>query len=124
MASAASETSGLPATTFNPAGLNARKATHPLSSNIDEVYVKGEALHESQAIPGMPKSAATRTWPLEPADGLNQTAVAALKPFGGSAVGAALAVRGGMLHMMSAVNSALAMKNASVAKALVANGCP
>lgn len=123
MASAGSAASGLPATTFNAAGLNARTVPHPMPSSIDAVYVEGEILRASQSIPGMPKSAATRTWPLKPADRSRQMAVLALAPLGPIAIGAGIATRSGLLHMMGAVDAALAMKQSNVAKALVANGC-
>ena len=123
MASAASEASGLPATTFNAAGLNARTVPHPVPSNIDAIYVKGEILRASQSIPAMPKSAATRTWPLDAADYWKQAAVVALTPLGPWALGAGIAVRSGMLHMMGAVDDALAQKRASVAQSLIDNGC-
>ena len=124
MASAGAEASGLPATTFNAAGLNAKTVPHPVPSDIDAVYVRGEALRASQSIPGMPKSAATRIWPLEPADRPHQAAVLALTLLGPLAAGAGLATRSAMLHMMDAMNAALAIKQANIAKALVTNGCP
>ena len=123
MASAGAEASGLPATTFNAAGLNANTVPHPVPANIDAVYVDGEALHASQSIPGMPKSAATTTWPLAPTDYVAQGAVIGSGAFGPYAAGAALAIRGVLLHMMGAVNNALAHKRAGVESSLRANGC-
>jgi hypothetical protein len=61
MASAASRASGLPATTFNAAGLNARTVPHPVASNIDAIYVKGEPLHGLNKLPVSPDAAATRS---------------------------------------------------------------
>ena len=69
MASAGAEASGLPTTTLNAAGLNAATVPHPVPADIEAVYVKGEPLRSSQYLADwIPKSAATRTLPLAPAD--------------------------------------------------------
>ncbi len=123
MASAGAEASGLPATTFNAAGLNAKTVPHPVPANIDAIYVKGEILRASQSLPLMPKSAATQTWPLDPTDYKTQAIVAGTIIAPPIVRGAALAVRAGLLHMMGAVDSALAQKRADVERALAKNGC-
>lgn len=66
MASAGARVSGLPATTFNAAGLNMKTVPHPVASYIDAVYVKGEPLHGLNTLPVSLDAVATRTWPLEP----------------------------------------------------------
>ncbi len=130
MASAGAEASGLPATTFNAAGLDAHTVPHPVPANIDAVYVQGEVLHGVNSLPGAPAAAATRTWPLAPIDYRNQAltgaadGLAAAGPLGAMIAGGALATRAVSLHMMSAVDSAMAARRAEVGRALVANGCP
>lgn len=124
MASAGAEASGLPATTYNAAGLHANTVPHPVPANIDAVYVKGEPLRASQSIPGTPKSAATQTWPLDAADYQRQRQIAddAINhPF---RVPGELATRVIALHGMDSVEAALAARRAGVAAALVANACP
>lgn len=129
MASAGAEASGLPATTFNAAGLNAKTVPHPVPSDIDAVYVEGEPLRASQSIPGMPKSAATRTWPLAPPS-LSTAAsdphmkVKASAALQASSVGALVATGKVLLHFMDNVNASLAQRRADVERSLIANGCP
>ncbi len=123
MASAGATASGLPATTFNAAGLNAKTVPHPVATNIDAVYVKGEPVRGIQSLPFSPDSAATKDWPLEPADRAHQLAVLALIPLGPLAVGGGLAIRNLLLHMMTAVDAAIAQKRAETERALSTNGC-
>ena len=123
MASAGSEASGLPATTFNAAGLNAKTVPHPVDSQMDAVYVKGDILHASQAIPLMPRSAATRVWPLDPARSGRDPAVAAAAALAYADVGANHAVRSVLLHLMGNVEASLAQKRAGVERALAKNNC-
>lgn len=125
MSSAGAVASGLPATTFNAAGLAAHTVPHPVSADIQAVYVKGEPLRASQSLASwIPKSAATRTLPLAPADYAAQKKIADAFHHGPIAGGAALANRTIGLHLMPAVIAALAQKRAGVERALVVNGCP
>ena len=130
MASAGSEASGLPATTFNAAGLNANTVPHPVASNIDAVYVKGEVLHDVNSATGVP-AAATRTWPLAATDTRNRLLAGAgvgLSPLAGPyaplVAGGAVAARAVSLHLMGAVDASMAARRAALDKALIANGCP
>ena len=129
MASAGAEASGLPATTFNAAGLNAKTVPHPVPANIDTVYVNGEVLHATQQVPGVSQAAGTRSWPLAPTDYRNQVltggaaSLARAGPIGAIIAGSALAARAISLHMMSAVDSALAARRAGVDQSFLANGC-
>ncbi|MFT8947585.1 MAG: PAAR domain-containing protein [Acetobacter aceti] len=120
MASAASRASGLPATTINPAGLNARTVPHPVSSEVDMIYVRGEVLHASQRIPGMPHALATRTWALDPAD--HYTLKDRLLNV--SSLGLHNAVRSVKLHFMGSVMDALKLRQAAIEGSLAANDCP
>lgn len=124
MASAGAEASGLPATTYNAAGLHANTVPHPVSANIDAVYVKGEPLRASQSIPGTPKSAATRTWPLDAADYQRQAELKQKASHNFFEYAGALASRSIALHGMDSVEAALAVRRAGVARALIENGCP
>lgn len=124
MASAAARATGRPATTFNAAGLHADTVPQPLPSEIDAVYVKGEALRSSQSVPGMPKSAETRAWPLDPdappaSEGMLDTFIAK-GPLG---VGARLGKRAIDLHGMEAVVPALAKRQKALVDELAKNGC-
>ena len=123
MASAGAERTGLPASTFNAAGLNAKTVAHPVAADIQAVYVKGEPLRASQSIPYMPHSAATRTLPLEPSDYAEQQKVLNAARNGPLATGAALAKRAINLHSIDSVEDALAMKSVSTASALIINCC-
>ena len=108
---------------FNADGLNARTVPHPVAMNIDAVYVKGKPVRGIQSLPFSPDSAATKDWPLEPADRAYQLAVLALIPLGPLAVGGGLAIRNPLLHMMTAVDAAIAQKRAEAELALSTNGC-
>lgn len=124
MASAAARTSGLPATTFNAAGLRHDTVANSLPSEIDGVYVEGEALRASQAFPKMPQTAETRSWPLAPdepsmTEGMRQ----AYERDGIVAAGKYAATRSINLHLMDEVIPALEMKQRFLALDLVTNGC-
>lgn len=124
MASAAARATGLPATTFNAAGLHANTVPHPVHAEIDAVYVKGEVLRRTQSIPFTPPSAATRTWPLEPSRKISgDMAARATAALGYINVGIFHAIRSGLLHMMGNVVPALGQKRADVEKALEKNHC-
>ena len=128
MASAGAEASGLPATTFNAAGLNAQTVPHPVHADIDAVYVQGEVLRATQSVPGMPRSAATRTWPLPPAGlraGLDNPSwkVEAASALRASRIGALMAIASVLLHFMDNVDVALAQKRTAILKALRDNRC-
>jgi uncharacterized Zn-binding protein involved in type VI secretion len=124
MASAAARATGRPATTFNAAGLNAKTVPQPLPSEIDAVYVKGEALRASQAIPGMPKSAETRAWPLDPdAPPASEGMLDAFLDYGPLGVGGHLGGRAVALHGMEAVVPALVKKQKEIAEEMAKNGC-
>ncbi|MFH8654661.1 hypothetical protein ACH37Y_18325 [Sphingomonas paucimobilis] len=124
MASAAARASGLPATTFNAAGLRSDTVARPLPSEIDGVYVKGEALRASQGIPKMPQTAETRSWPLDPdepsvGEGMRQ----AYERDGVVAAGKYAAMRPINLHLMDEVIPALQLRQGGIALDLVTNGC-
>ena len=72
----------------------------------------------------IPKSAATTTLPLAPADYAAQKKIADAVKHGPYAVAAAVATRTIGLHLMPAVIDALAHKRAGVENSIVANGCP
>lgn len=125
MSSAGAAASGLPASTLNAAGLAAHTVPLPVPADIQAVYVEGEPLRASQSLASwIPKSAATRTLPLAPADYAAQKKIADAFHEGPRAVGAALVNRTIGLHLMPAVFAALAQKRAGVERALVASGCP
>lgn len=124
MASAAARASGLPATTFNAAGLHSDTVARPLPSEIDGVYVKGEALRASQGIPKMPQTAETYSWPLDPdepsvGEGMRQ----AYERDGVVAAGKYGAMRPINLHLMDEVIPALQLRQGGIALDLVTNGC-
>jgi uncharacterized Zn-binding protein involved in type VI secretion len=129
MASAGSRASGLPATTFNPAGLNAKTVPHPVSSNIDEVYVEGEPLHGLNTMPIAPDAAATRTWPLDPpslrsaASDPRWKVQAGWRPLRSTHIGADVAVNDILLHFMDNVDASLSQRRRSIERALAKNGC-
>lgn len=124
MASAAARRSGLPGTTFNAAGLRHDTVDNALPSEIDGVYVDGEVLRGSQAIPGMPRTAETRSWPLPPDEpGLTEGMRQAYDKDGIIAAGKYAAMRSINLHGMDEVIPALALRQRSNAQAIIANGC-
>jgi uncharacterized Zn-binding protein involved in type VI secretion len=129
MASAGSRASGLPATTFNPAGLNAKTVPHQVTSDIDEVYVKGEPLHGLNTMPIAPDAAATRVWPLDPpslrsaASDPRWKVRAAWRPLRSVHVGANVALNDVLLHMMDNVDASLSQHRRVIEKFLAKNGC-
>jgi hypothetical protein len=129
MASAASRASGLPATTFNAAGLNARTVPHPVASNIDAIYVKGEPLHGLNKLPVSPDAAATRTWPLDPpslrsaASDPRWKVRAAWRPLRSQWIGADVALNDVLLHMMDNVDASISQHSREIEKSLAKNGC-
>ena len=129
MASAGSRASGLPATTFNPAGLNAKTVPHPVTSDIDEVYVKGEPLHGLNTLPIAPDAAATRVWPLDPpslrsaASDPRWKVRAGWRPLRSVHVGANVALNDVLLHLMDNVDASLSQHRREIEKSLAKNGC-
>ena len=126
MASAGAEASGLPATTFNAAGLNAKTVPHPVPADIDAIYVRGEPLRGSQWI--TPNSAATQTWPLDPPSLRNawndpRWKVRVSAGLRAPLLGASVAIGKVLLHFMDNVDAALAQKRAGVERRLAKNGC-
>jgi uncharacterized Zn-binding protein involved in type VI secretion len=124
MASAAARSSGLPATTFNAAGLRSNTVSNALPSEIDGVYLDGEILRASQEIPGMPRTAETRAWRLPPdepemSEGIRQ----AYERDGILAAGKYAAMRSVNLHLMDEVIPAIHLKQRSIALDLITNGC-
>lgn len=126
MASAAARATGLPATTFNPAGLNARTVPHPVDADINEIYVKGEVLHGAQSVLPLPEGAATKTWPLDPPS-LRSAAtdpswkVRAAGWLRASRIGAG--VGSVFLHFMDNVDAALSQRQQQIERDLARNGC-
>ncbi|WP_375242770.1 hypothetical protein [Sphingomonas parapaucimobilis] len=128
MASAGSRVSGLPATTFNPAGLHAKTVPHPVAANIDEVYVKGEPLHGLNAMPVAPDAAATRTWPLDPpslrsaASDPRWKVRAGWRPLRSIHAGGNIAVIDVPFHMMDNVDASLSQRRRQINRSLQKNG--
>ena len=129
MASAGSQASGLPATTFNPAGLHARTVPHPVAANIDEVYVKGEPLHGLNTMPVAPDAVATRIWPLDPpslrsaASDPRWKVRAGWRPLRSIHIGANVALNDVLLHMMDNVDASLSQRRRQIDRSLQQNGC-
>ncbi|HMO74206.1 MAG TPA: hypothetical protein PKD99_06620 [Sphingopyxis sp.] len=120
LASAASRASGMPATTFNAAGLHPNTIADPRASQIDAVYVRGELLRGAQMTPGVRQAVGTKV-PLDPPAGIGsrvakwiaRTSIAAGHPWLGLGVAA---VRGFFLHGMDAVVPAVDQEKANVDK--------
>ena len=122
LASAGAEATGLPAVTFNPAGLNARTVPHPVYADIDAAYVKGEVLHNTEALHLGPSAAATHVWPLEPARH-GDSSVRAAQALRYVHMGSAVAVQSVLLHLMGNVDAALAQQRSVVEHDLLKNNC-
>lgn len=124
MASAAARSSGRPGTTFNAAGLRHDTVSDAMPSEIDGVYVEGEVLRASQAIPGMPATAETRTWPLPPDEpSVSEGMRKAYEKDGIVAAAKYAAMRSINLHLMDEVIPAIELKQRSLALQMLANGC-
>ncbi|GBQ98241.1 hypothetical protein AA23498_3158 [Acetobacter nitrogenifigens DSM 23921 = NBRC 105050] len=126
LASAAARATGLPATTLNPAGLNAKTVAHPVNADIDEIYVKGEILHGVQSTLPIPEAAATRTWALDPPSLFSAATdprwkVNAAGWLRASIIGAG--VGDVLLHFMDNVNEALSQRQRQIRRSLARNGC-
>nr|WP_233140381.1 PAAR domain-containing protein [Acetobacter sp. DsW_063] len=121
MAAAAARATGRPAVTYNAAGLNAKTVPHPVGDNIDDVYVRGEILHTSQAIiPKIPTAAGSRHWPLNPVKVLPwQKGPKLLKV---TTISGGL-LRSGLLHMMGNVQPAIDQKISDILADRKKNGC-
>lgn len=129
MAAAGSRASGLPATTFNGAGLHAKTVPHPVTSTIDDVYVEGEPLHGVNSWAIAPDAAATKTWPLKPPN-LRSAASdprwkvrAGWRPFRSQWIGADVALNDILLHMMDNVDASLSQRRREIERSLTKNGC-
>lgn len=111
LASAASRASGLPATTFNAAGLHKDTIASPRPSQIEAVYVRGELLRTAQMAPGAPQAIGTAQ-PLDPPTGIGKRALTGLAA-GLAATGSpwlaggVAAYRGYLLHGMDSVGASL-----------------
>ena len=79
LASAASRASGLPATTFNAAGLHKDTIASPRMSQIEAVHVRGELLRTAQMAPGAPQAIGVAQ-PLDPPTGIGKRALTGLLP--------------------------------------------
>ncbi|NVN41737.1 PAAR domain-containing protein, partial [Ameyamaea chiangmaiensis] len=126
MASAAASATGLPATTFNPAGLNAKTVPHPVNADIDEIHVKGEVLHGAQSTLPIPEAAATRTWALDPPGFISAATdprwkVSAAGLLRASLIGAGIGDV--LLHFMDNVDASLRQRQRQIQRSLVRNGC-
>lgn len=111
LASAASRASGLPATTFNAAGLHKDTIASPRPSQIEAVYVRGELLRTAQMMPGAPQAIGTAQ-PLDPPATIGKRALSGLAA-GLAATGSpwlaggVVAYRGYLLHGMDSVDASL-----------------
>jgi uncharacterized Zn-binding protein involved in type VI secretion len=129
MASAGSSASGLPATTFNAAGLNAKTVPRPVASDIDAVYVEGEPLHGLNKMLVAPDAAATRTWPLDPpslrsaASDPRWKVKVGWRPLRAQWIGADIALNDALLHMMDNVDASISQRRRAIERSLVENGC-
>lgn len=129
MAWAGSRASGLPATTFNAAGLNAKSVPHPVASDIDAVYVEGEPLHGLNSKPIAPDAAATKIWPLAPpslrsaASDPRWKVRAAWRPFRSQLIGVNVALNDVLLHLMDNVDASLSQRRRKIERSLAKNGC-
>ncbi len=124
MASAAATRHGLPATTFNAAGLNAENATGMSGkmAEIDAVNVRGEILTGVQSL-GLPKAASSKSWPLDPPAGFGKWLLAGGALLGAKGLAAATLVRSGLLHLMDSVDKSLVQRKKQVADLIKKNGC-
>lgn len=127
-ASAGAKASGLSATTFNAAGLHSRTVPHPVSTNIDAVYVRGEPLRTLQRTPGVPQAAATRTWPLDPPSWKwsrndPSSKVRMSSNLRATQAGLLAAIGNGMLHMMDNVEASIAERRGQIGDDLREGGC-
>lgn len=129
MASAAATRHGLPATTFNAAGLNAKNAEGYNADimcvkppDIDAVNVRGEILTGVQSL-GLPKAASSTSWPLDPPAGFGKWLLAGGALLGAKGLAAATLVRSGLLHLMDSVDKSLAQRNQQLADLIKKNGC-
>ncbi len=129
MASAGARASGLPATTFNAAGLNAKTVPHPRAADIDAVYVKGEPLHGLNSLRIAPDAAASRTWPLDPPsfrsaiDHPSWKVKAGWRPLRTQFIGADVALNDIFLHFMDNVDASLSQVRRQIDASLSLNGC-
>ncbi len=126
LASAAARATGLPASTFNAAGLHENTVNDPnMSTAIDAVYVRGEALTTGQMIPGVAKAAATKSWPLDPPPSIGAMiltrAASALAGIKGWA--AAKAARAADLHRMVHVHESISHRKMQVTTEKEKNNC-
>ncbi|MBO1358898.1 PAAR domain-containing protein [Acetobacter sacchari] len=121
MAAAAARATGRPAVTYNAAGLHARTVPHPQGDNIDDVYVRGEILHASQAVvPKIPVAAGDRHWPLDPVSIMPWRKGSGLLKVTTLSGGL---LRAGLLHMMGNVQPAIDQKIADILAEKARNGC-
>lgn len=124
LAAAAARASGLPATTFNAAGLHAKTVPHSVNADIDQIYVNDEVLHEAQSwwLSPLPEAAETRNWPLDPPS----ISSAATNPSWKVWVGALLQgtiFGSGADHFMDNVNVSLTQRMNQIRRSLEKNGC-
>ncbi|GEN15615.1 hypothetical protein NCH01_20460 [Neoasaia chiangmaiensis] len=98
MASAASRATGLPAITYNAAGLHARTVPYMQGNQIDAVSLKGDALTWLQRHLPMPKAAADKVWELDP--GTKTTSLAEKMPI----------LKNGLYHMGGYIKKAIGEK--------------
>lgn len=127
LASAAAQTLGATATTFNSAGLHPKTVSEPKAASIDALHVRGEILTAAQGLPRLPDAAATRNWPLDPPPAIGSTILGGVVGFtlggqGGAALGA-VAYRSYVLHGMDSVFDALARRRQQHSEELIRNGC-
>ncbi len=135
LASAAAHSTGLPATTFNAAGLHLFNRSWFNAPPIDAVRVNGEILTEVQDsmryVPILAPEAAGTPYPIDPAPGTASAYtraqlnwVDALLPVRGVAKYAKAALmRSVDLHLMSSVNPALQARHDQLSRKAAAQGC-
>lgn len=141
LASAASAVSGAPATTFNPAGLNAKTVAQYVDEDemkaapVTSYYVDGEVLHAVNDLPITPdtvgesvklKPAKSTSWSDVLAGGVGAVVGGVFGNLPGAVFGgrgAYAAARGVRLHLMSSVLPSLAGAAQQVRDEQKTNGC-